>query len=388
MKGRRIVLALLWVLSLVLISFYGGSISYGIFFAITLLPIVSIVYLSVAYFCFSIYQEVGSRNMVCKQPMPYYYVLENSSRFAIAGVSVRLFAGLSQVEDVSDETEVELLPGDRQEFHTKLLCYYRGEYEVGVKEIVLTDFFGILRFRYKNPGTIKAIVKPRSIFVPELGAIADIDIKAASQSRKGDEENDATVRDYVPGDALKRIHPMASAKTGVLKTRNRVGEEKCGIGILYDGKRYYREPEQYLREENQIVELTLAVSYFFAGHNVAFEVYDSRSVEQATLVQGIKGYEALYEKMACEMFSEEIDVLDCIRNGLAERRFNHLGILILVVHEVSEEFFTAVNELTENGTTILIYWVTDDAKAEYRKKSNDRCRIQVISTDAVLEEAL
>ena len=91
MKLRRCLYAALWILSLVGISFYGGAVSYGFFFMLTLVPVVSAIYLIAVYFGFRIYQEVESRDMVCNEPMSYYYVLENGSFFGLSGVSVRMF---------------------------------------------------------------------------------------------------------------------------------------------------------------------------------------------------------------------------------------------------------------------------------------------------------
>ena len=145
------------ILSLVAISFYGGAVSYGLFFACTLVPVISFAYLILVFFQFRIYQEIESRSIVCKQPMPYYFVLQNSTVFAFSSISAKLFSGLSFVMDMPDNEEYELLPGDRHTVQTKLVCKYRGEYEVGVKEIVITDFLRLFRFRYKVPGTIKAI---------------------------------------------------------------------------------------------------------------------------------------------------------------------------------------------------------------------------------------
>ena len=76
MRMRRWILLVLWLLSLVAISFYGGAVSYGFFFGVTFVPVVAVVYLLCVYFRFKIYQKLESRNVVCGQPVPYYFVLQ------------------------------------------------------------------------------------------------------------------------------------------------------------------------------------------------------------------------------------------------------------------------------------------------------------------------
>ena len=196
MKTRRGIFFLLWILSLIAISFYGGAISYGFFFGMTLVPVISFAYLLLVYLQFRIYQEIESRSIICKQPMPYYFVLQNSTFYAFAGISARLFSGLSYVLEMPDDEEYELLPGDRYTCRTKLVCKYRGEYEVGVKEIIITDFFRLFRLRYAIPSTIKALVYPRIIHKKELSSIQDIVAFRCQKTPFMQTEPDAVVRDY------------------------------------------------------------------------------------------------------------------------------------------------------------------------------------------------
>ena len=137
MAKRRWALFGLWILSLIAISFYGGTISYGFFFGVTLIPFISFAYLVFVYVFFRIYQKVESRDMVCGQPTPYFFVLQNDGYYPFASVGIKMFSSFSYVEKVPENTEYELLRGDKYIFETKIICKYRGEYEVGVKAVVL-----------------------------------------------------------------------------------------------------------------------------------------------------------------------------------------------------------------------------------------------------------
>ena len=97
MRLRRWILFGLWFLSLVTISFYGGAVSYGFFFGVTFVPVVAVVYLLCVYFRFKIYQRLESRNVVCGQLVPYFFVLQNDDHFAFTSVGVRLFSSFSFV---------------------------------------------------------------------------------------------------------------------------------------------------------------------------------------------------------------------------------------------------------------------------------------------------
>ena len=54
MKRNRLIFLILWILSLVGISFFGGPVSYGFFTVFTLIPVICLFYLVLVYFFFHI----------------------------------------------------------------------------------------------------------------------------------------------------------------------------------------------------------------------------------------------------------------------------------------------------------------------------------------------
>ena len=120
MIRNRIIFAVLWVLSVVGISFFGGPISYGFFTLLTLLPIISLLYLLLVSAFFRIYQEIGGRNLVANQPLPFYFILKNEYFFGFSSVRVYFFSSFSTITDLDDGVEYEL-----SDFSVVLLPEYR-----------------------------------------------------------------------------------------------------------------------------------------------------------------------------------------------------------------------------------------------------------------------
>lgn len=388
MKGRRWILLIIWILSLVAISFYGGAVSYGLFFCVSLLPFISLFYLVCVYARFRIYQEIESRNIICRQPMPYYFVLQNGEKYAFAGISARLFSGLSYVEEMPDDVEYELLPGDRYTFRTRLVCKYRGEYEVGVKEVVVTDFFRIFRLRYKIPGTIKALVYPRIVKKESIQSLQDISAYLCRENQRLQTENDVVVRDYISGDAMKQIHWKASAKEQKLKTRNRTGEQQQGIMLFFDTKRYAKKQQEYLPVENQILETVLALGYFFAQQNISFCVMHSQNGLRRREVEGMQDYDAFYHDMAKVIFDEREDgQMNFVK--LTEQGDFWLGkTMIAVLHKIDDNVMDAARKLSYAGQMTILYVVTEEDIEEYIRQGNSRLKIIAVPIEADLEEWL
>ncbi len=385
---RRWVLLGLWILSLITISFYGGAVSYGFFFGVTFVPVVAVVYLLCVYFRFKIYQRLESRNVVCGQPVPYFFVLQNDDHFAFTSVGVRLFSSFSFVEKLPDGISYELLPGDQYTFETKLVCKYRGEYEVGVKEIVITDFLRLFQVSYRVPETIKALVMPRVVRVDELQCIADVQALLQREIDRVQTEPDVVVREYVPGDALKQIHWKATARAQALKVRTRTGEEKAGIAILCDTKRYSADNREYLPLENKMLEVLLALTVYFANQNMACEIcYGQRGMVRCH-VQDLKDFDVFYRQAAGIDFAKEESVEEMGRKALAGGVWQDCRILFFVLHEWSDVVWEMAEQICAGGGIAVLCLVTDQNMDEYLRLGSVRKRIVVIPVEAELEGKL
>lgn len=387
MKMRRLLFLGLWILSLAAITNYGGTVSYGFFFGVTLIPLVSLIYMICVYVSFKIYQEIGSRSMVCGQPEKYLFVLQNESFFAFTSVSVRLFSDFSYVEEMPGDVEYELLPGDRFSFETRIVCRYRGEYEVGVEEVVVADFFRLFRLRYHNPGTVKALVSPRVAPLTELKSIGEFQALLRREILGGT-EMDILVRDYREGDPPRQIHWKQAAREQKLKTRLRIGEEKEGIALFCDMTRYSREREQYLPLENKMLEVLLALGFFFAGKDVGFSVYYSQSALVKKQVQGMKDFDAFYREMDGMAFREDEDLYGTLDQAMSGENLWMNKLVFFVLHDLDGQIMEMTKRLAVEGTRVVIYAVTDSGQEQYIRQSSERRKIMTVPIETELEGVL
>lgn len=387
MKIRRFIFAGLWILSLAAITNYGGTVSYGFFFGMCLVPVVSLIYMACVYSRFKIYQEVGSRDMVCGQPQSYLFVLQNEDKFAFTSVSVRLFQDFSYVEDMPGDREYELLPGDRFSFETRIVCRYRGEYEVGIEEVTVTDFFRLFQLRYRNPSMVKALVRPRVVALTELKSVEEFHVllRKEAQART---EMDVLVRDYVEGDPPKQIHWKLAAREDKLKTRLRTGEEKEGIGLFCDMRRREREREKFLPLENKMLEVLLALGFFFAGKDAGFSVYYSQGDLHRERVQGMRDFEDFYQKAAGVIFREEEDLERALEEAMSGGNLWLNRLVFFVLHNLDERIMEITGRLAAGGTMVVIYAVTDRNQEAYIRQSSQRRKVIAVPIEAALEGVL
>ena len=387
MKVRRFFWGGLWLLALTAISFYGGAVSYGFFFGVTLIPVISLIYLICVYSRFKIYQEAEKRNLVCGQPTPYFFVLQNDDYFAYTGISIKMHSSFSYAEDLFDNLEYDLLPGDRSVCETNIVCKYRGEYEIGVKEVMLTDFFRFFQFRYTVSGQVKAVVFPKIVQLQELKSISDLPM-LVQRDTSGSTETDILVRDYVEGDSLKQIHWKATAREQKLKVRIMIGKENQSISVFCDTRRYSEDMREFLPLENKILEAFLAVGYYFAGMDKEFYACYGQGRVVRRQVSGISDFNVFYHEVSKISFSKDENFQDVLSQAVEQGVLWGSNLAFCVLHELNPVILNITERLAASGVIVVIYVITDQDPNDYVKQGSTRRRIVVIPVEAELEGRL
>ena len=391
MRVRRYILAACLLLSLIVMSTYGGTISYGIFFGLVLIPVVSFFYILSVWICHRIYQEIGSRNIVCGQSVPYYFVLKNESWFAFASIKISFFSDFSYVEELPEEVEYELLPGEQYKYETSFVCRYRGEYEVGIKEIIITDFWGNFGIKFAVQESKKVIAAPKLVRMDELKSIPDIS-SMMQRDNLHSTELDAVTRDYATGDAPKQINWKATARMHKLMSRVPIGEEKRGAALVFDTKRYSNEREIYLPMENKILEIALALALFMAKSNIPVSYFYRQSSSEAAMRQGrlngVGDIENFYGQIKEVDFDQSADMCTDLSGLLHDGRLLEQAFVFLVLHEMNQDILRMTYQIVKNDTIVICYIVTDENAEALCASSDMNRRIIAITPEQELEEVL
>ena len=270
MKRNGYIALGLFILSLIIISNIGGPASYGFFFFTLFVPLVSFIYTIIVYIRFKIYQRIDTRTVTAGNATPFFFTLQNEDVFTHSGVQTHFFSDFSSITDLDDE-EYELMPHTGISRETLLLCRYRGEYDVGIKSVTVTDHLRLFSITFRNRETIKAIVLPRLELLPDSVSPENVIDPAGSLSRDR-KLPDIPVRGYVPGDDISLINWKATARSGKPQVRTFTGEASPACRIFMDSCRYSEKPEDHLPLENKILETVLALTYFLAEHGIGVSI--------------------------------------------------------------------------------------------------------------------
>lgn len=383
MKRNRIIFIILWILSVVGISFFGGPVSYGLFALLTLLPLVSLLYLHCVFHFFRIYQELDGKHLVANHTVPFYFTLMNEYFFGFAGIRVRFFSSFSTISGLDDAVEYELLPKTGIKKQTNLVCKYRGEYEVGIKTVEIQDYFQLIRIKYHNRETLRVLVRPNLVDLTQLSSI-DLSQTMARDSLNNPSEPDVLVRKYEAGDDPRQINWKASARSGELLLRKMVGQEREDVGILMGTHRISREPLEYLPVENKILEVTLALSLFFAKKSIGVHLYYGRGGLVEKSLSGLDRFEDYYAGISAVEFLEEEKEEQLLALAAGRRELFQCKTVFMVLRELTPQALQMATLLRQNNVFAVICLIGDEKESPEGK--DDGVVVIRIGTDADLTE--
>ena len=383
---NRMIYACLWGLSVLGITFYGGGISYGLFAAMTLVPVVSFGYVLYVLYCFRIYQEMGSRWIQVNQRVPFYFSLVNEFCFGFVGVRVNYYSSFSSIIGLDDAIEYELLPNTRIHKESEIICRYRGRYLVGIKEIEVSDYFRLIRLVYRNKEPLQAVVRPQLVRLDRLNCMDELNFISRERDM-ADTCPDVLVRRYESGDDPRQINWKVSARANELMVRKRIGERGQGVYILFTTDRKEEDEYQYLPPENKVLETVLAFALFYAEKKIDSVTYYMQNTLECVRLSGIESFDRYYETISGAEFHRSYEPQRLLAMLGNMRELFEAQLVIYVVYELTEIGVQLARRLAQNGVFVLICLISEAAEASV-PEGLPHVKVIRIASDQPLQEVL
>ena len=387
MLRNRLILAALWILSLIGISFYGGPVTYGFFAVMTLIPVILLIYLLLVLARFKIYQHFESKDIVSDHKIPFYFTLQNEDYFPFCAVRVSFYSDFSVIDGLSDDNEYELLPKAKIKKETGLVCKYRGEYNVGIKSVTLRDFLCVFKLTYKNREALRVRVLPNII---RLSALKSVDVESISdrETTVNASYPDVTVREYIAGDDSRRINWKQTAKVGKPMVRNYIGEEKNGVGLIIDPFRISKKETEYLPIENRMLEAAVALTLFMEEKHIPVSVYGYSDSVRESAVDGADSFNDFYKAASSFSFSEETDRTDMLGKLSKTQSIYDKKTVFLITADVTPSMYEFAKGLNRSDTEVIVYLVKNNDEGTLPVSPFVHTKVVTVPTEKSLEEVI
>lgn len=364
MRINHLICILFIIGSGVFASYFGGNISYALFYLSISLPIISYLYTLYVYMRFKIYQSLDTHMVVKGDWNNYSFVIGNEDFIAFRNVKVNFLYDKSTIKKTDDTIEYSLLPGEKESLETKIRCNYRGEYYIGVDSIEVTDFLYLFKITYPLSSKLKVVVLPRVVKLEQLGiAPAFLDPKnPVYNSNTIEEELDTEIRRYNPGDNKKRIHWKASAKVNELLSRKYYKKPKAKAVLFMDLMKIPSDELGVVITEDKIIESILATTNYYSSNNIPSHIiFDLDGVREIPIYS--KGdFNAFYKFCANIRFNAKTPVNELMAKRLLR---GDDGIFYLAAtSRLTKELYYISLKVISYGNRLCILFISDDVSQD------------------------
>ena len=236
MLKNRVAYGIVLAVLILLIFLYEDSITYMALYAVLALPLLSLVFTLVSRRRFTVEERLTQDNIIKGETVQYVFNVRNNSFLPYTSVRVRFKANSSAVTADFTDQFFAIWPYKKHEILFNISAKYRGNYEIGVLNIMLYDFLGLFRFEQKHDRAFILTVRPRVLDVTGL-PLSKADSGAENVKNFMAEEDYALISDlrkYQPTDGYKKIHWKASAKKNELVSKNYQNTKRNSVALLLD----------------------------------------------------------------------------------------------------------------------------------------------------------
>lgn len=367
MRIYRLMVVAFFTLSIIFVSNYGGNVPYAVLYLSILLPIASLVYTLYVYSKFRIFQSIDRKTIVKGELVPYRYTVSNEDKITFRSIQVKFFDDRSQVVGANAVQEYTLLPGECIELQTNLLCNYRGVYEVGVNNVVITDFLRIMSITYPLRSKYKVTVLPRVLNLTKLRILpTEMDSKRTQVTINPEEiERDSEVRNYVRGDSMKLIHWKATARQHSLQTRKTTQNPRQEINLYLDLYQVKETEMDRIALEDKMIEAVLALAKYCQANSIPVRICYQQNTLQEQRVNTLYEFDKFYNICANIKFNEKI-----MMGTIIESAATSCGMSIVLIHMIDDFLCLELKRLVQRGLEVIVLYFANEETQDTKSKIN------------------
>lgn len=357
MRRNRIILFASIIGTGVYASFVGGNIPKALFYFTLIIPVIAYLYTLYVFLRFKLYQKIESRKVMKGEFVPYEFTLANEDIIGYTGIRVNFFSDSSYVSDAGRDTDYLLLPGDSNTMSTTLCCRYRGEYDVGAKAVVITDFLYLFSVTYPITTKLNLIVLPRIHKLNKAGK-SELDTKSTKFCFNPNSDLlDSEVRNYSQGDSVKHIHWKSTARRQELMVRKMTEISKTSISIIMDLSPVKENHLQKIIIEDKIVESAISLANYYKDIKTSvFISYDYAGISKDK-IENHRDFEAFYDDCVRICFNAKESADSIIMKDL--RLSESAEVVFVITHLLTKELLDSARLLFSRDKEMTIIFVSD-----------------------------
>lgn len=360
MKQSRILYLCLFLLTLIFIYFNGGKIPYMLFYAIILLPVISLTYTAVIYFRFKYGQDIDKSFVTKGDKVNFIFSINNEDFFLYPYIRVSFYGAKTIFANQIQVRNFSLTPFRGKTYSLELICNYRGNYEIGINSVEIEDFLGLFTFRYNVFEPKYVTVYPRIVRLERFFLKTDFmsDTHSVLSNKNEDMSTIADVRKYTYGDCLKRVHWKLTAKSGNIMVKKFQSTSETSAIILLDLRKNNLDNGHNIILEDKLIESVVSVLHFCLFNWIPINlVFFSEKLVDIHAKNHLM-FSELYEMLAKVRFNETVQLKDLLKvyvnNTISKKN------ILLFTSNLDYELYNEIYKTSTSGFDVSIIYVPSE----------------------------
>ena len=359
------------IVLLVFVILREGIMTYLALYSVLLLPILSVFIAILSKNRFELNMSLSHNSIYKGETADYVLEVKNTSFFPFTSVRIKFNEKILGIDSDFAERSFSILPFQSEKVTFTIQPLYRGNYKIGVRQLIIYDFLGLFKFKTKIKEEIQLVVQPRTRDVNNIllqtspyGLISE---KTLSQDE--DYTIISDLRQYQPTDGYKKIHWKASARRNELISKNFQKTRKESAIFILDnsisGTKKLTDIEK-LALEDIIMEVYVSVlshislKQFVIGlHHIGY-----------TSSSHTNSFEYLYQVATGIEFNSDT-TFDTFFDTFVKMQVE-TDNLIIFVKEINPTFISTLHELLVFGNNVSVIHFDKNAadSPELKAKAN------------------
>ena len=278
---------LLFIFLIILLSTFvyldGSPITYTGLYALFILALLSIFITFVSMRKLNIELVIDEFIVHKKEIINVDVIVKNPSIFSRPLIKVTIAHHPIGVQMKKNSAYFSLSSNSRHRQRFKVTCIYRGVYHFDLKEVILFDYLGLVKFKKKGKHQpVELIIRPDispviKYKLPNIFAIDNENTKKSHESRLDEVSH---LRQFEQGDRIRQIHWKATAKRQTFISKVHETKAALHVNLIVDNRHLTPSTVKAFEDEDRLMSVvaSLANHYLSAQMPLAYMTHHNHYV--------------------------------------------------------------------------------------------------------------
>ncbi len=398
-----------WIFALIFTQALRSPLSSVLFLFVTMIPYVNLAYVFAARASVKVAIENSCSETVKFSPVSFSVTISNDSVLPLPFVEADIvIPDENNVRCLERRMYLAISPEGMYEVKENVTFSYRGQYDIGVSNIFVYDFFRLFRLKSEEQQYRPIFVLPRRMVFEYLteNAASDVNTESMKNIRGIDRAEMSDIRPYRQGDHMKTIHWKLSSKTQEMQVKEYAMNSGKTVYIFCDLAAHYDTGLSDLYEDDinefaadGVIEIAIAAALREVKQGNACKLiwYDKR-IPNGTQILYLESPEDL-DRGFKTFATAELCPKDKSMTKLVALISETQGVTVLFITPLLDselvdgmsEASALFNNVSSSGAVELYYFnpgarIADSGEKNRHREYADACRLQLISTAVTVTE--